>query len=304
MDIDEVTEPRNLEVVAELEKQAHASASSKPPSEARIEDVGLSRTRSIPPRKTWWQERAIFTGRYSDNSTIQLLIAPFAVNLNLAALWVTLTGAFYIGEYCIIAFTLAQIFSFPPYHLTAAGIGYMSIGPLIGALLGSVSLGLISDPIIKWASRKNRGVFEPEYRLLPIFPVLFVGPALIGLGNLAQNGGSMYGASACYGLLMFGCMFVLTLANSYALDAYRGMSNEIFISSMASKNLLLFPYSYFINNYMARAGPQKVFSVFGGIGLGLTLLIPVLYVFGKKYRSYWARHDLLEKLHIKTHAEI
>lgn len=204
----------------------------------------------------------------------------------------------------MIAFCLAQIYSFPPYTLTAAGVGYMSIGPLIGAVLGSVSIGLISDPIIKWASRRNNGVFEPEYRLLPIFPVLLVGPALIGFGYVAQNGLSVYSASALYGVLMFGCMYVLTLSNGYALDAYRGMSNEIFISSMVAKNMLLFPYSYFINAYVARAGPQKAFSMFGAIGLGLTATIPVLYVFGKKYRSYWARNDLLEKLHIKTHAEI
>ena len=92
----------------------------------------------------------------------------------------------------MIAFCLAQIYSFPPYTLTAAGVGYMSIGPLIGAVLGSVSIGLISDPIIKWASRRNNGVFEPEYRLLPIFPVLLVGPALIGFGYVAQNGLSVY----------------------------------------------------------------------------------------------------------------
>lgn len=294
MDIDEVTTPGNLEVVAELEKE----------TAIKVEDLGLSQTRSIPPPKTWWQEKAIFTGKYSNDSMLQLLIAPFAVNLNLTALWVTLMGSFYIGQYCVIAFTLAQIYSYPPYLLTPSGIGLMSLGPLVGAVLGSLSLGLISDPIIRWASRRNKGVFEPEYRLLPIFPVLVVGPALIGLGYLAQSGGSVIGASALYGVLMFGCMYLLTLSSSYALDAYRGMSNEIFISSMASKNLLLFPYSYFINSYMAKAGPQKVYGLFGSIGLAMTVTIPVLYVFGKRYRSYWARHDLLEKLHIKTHAEI
>ncbi|KAK8196774.1 hypothetical protein M8818_006941 [Zalaria obscura] len=280
------------------------AVSNKGATTTTIEKAGSPSPPSLPPRKTWREELAIFTGTYSTDSFLQLIIAPFAICLNLAALWVILVAAFFVGEYVIVAYVLAQLFSVPPYNLTAAGVGYLSLGPLIGGILASLTLALVSDPIIRWATRRNRGVYEPEYRLIPLLPAVAIGPALIGFGYVTQAGQSLYGAAFLYGLAVFSIMFVLTQTNSYALDAYRGMSNEIFIASMAAKNFLLFPYSYFINDYMAREGPVKVFTVFGGIGIGLLVTMPVVFVWGKRYRSFWARHDLLEKFHIKTHQEI
>lgn len=93
-----------------------------------------------PPKKTFWQSLAIFTGKHSDENIIPLLLAPLAVNLNLGALWmVVVTGmlsSFYVSQ----SFVAAQIFAFPPYLLNAAGVGYMFVGPFIGGLLGSIVL--------------------------------------------------------------------------------------------------------------------------------------------------------------------
>jgi hypothetical protein len=54
---------------------------------------------------------------------------------------------------------------------------------------------------------------------------------------------------------------------------------------------------------LARSGPQHVFNIFGATGFAVMVGLPIMYVFGKKYRSYWHRHNLLEKFHIRTHAE-
>jgi hypothetical protein len=72
---------------------------------------------------------------------------------------------------------------------------------------------------------------------------------------------------------------------------------------MLFKNFLLYGFTYFINDWLATAHPQKVFFIFGGTGFGVMLGLPIMYVLGKKYRSYWCRHNLLEKFHIRTHAE-
>lgn len=100
------------------------------------------------------------------------------------------------------------------------------------------------------------------------------------------------------------------------------MSNEIFIAIMLFKNVVLYGFSEFVNSWTASAGPFVVYSVFGGIGLAIVFAAVPIYVFGKKYvsyritrvtcrliysyryRSFWARHNLLEKLGVKTHPEI
>lgn len=72
---------------------------------------------------------------------------------------------------------------------------------------------------------------------------------------------------------------------------------------MTFKNLLIYGFSYFVNNWTAENEAATVFYTFGGVAIALMLSAPVLFVFGKKYRSYWHRHNLLEKLNIQTHAE-
>lgn len=104
------------------------------------EDAQTSSGPSPPPKKTFWQSLAIFTGTHSDENLIPLLLAPFAVNVNLGALWmVVVTGilsSFYVSQ----SFVAAQIFAFPPYLLDAAGVGYMFVGPFVGGLLGTILL--------------------------------------------------------------------------------------------------------------------------------------------------------------------
>jgi membrane protein DedA with SNARE-associated domain len=58
-----------------------------------------------------------------------------------------------------------------------------------------------------------------------------------------------------------------------------------------------------MNDWVAQDGPQSVFYAWGGTAFGCLVGIPIMYVFGKKYRSHWARHNLLEKFNIRTHAE-
>lgn len=99
-------------------------------------------------------------------------------------------------------------------------------------------------------------------------------------------------------------IFVLTPANSYVIDAYRELSSEMFISNMMFKNFLFFGYSYFVNNWAATAGPGEVFYVWSGIVFALVLTTLPLYIFGKRYRSYWCRHNLLSKMGMRTHAEL
>ena len=45
------------------------------------------------------------------------------------------------------------MFAQPPYNFHAAAIGYVSTGPLIGGIIATVLLPLVSDPIIKAMTR-------------------------------------------------------------------------------------------------------------------------------------------------------
>ncbi|KAH8596049.1 serine/threonine kinase 16 [Bisporella sp. PMI_857] len=255
----------------------------------------------VPKPKTFVQSLSVFTGTHSDENFFRLLLGPIAVCLNIAVLWALLVSAFFFSLYITIANLLAQVFSGPPYLLNASSVGYLSLGPFIGGLLGATIAGLVGDPLVRRCARANGGVFEPEYRLLIMVFGVLAFPGIVGFGYVADLHKSYYLAAFLHGLGLFGIVFVLIATSNYILDAYPKMGNEMFLASMASKNLMIFGYSYFINDWAARDGPAKELWVFSVVGAGLLLTSPIVYLLGKKYRIYWSKHNLLDKMHISTH---
>lgn len=64
-----------------------------------------------------------------------------------------------------LAVTQATLYPLPPYHFSAIGIGNMNIPPAIGAIIGSIFGGPLSDWMIIVIARRRSGIFEPDYRL-------------------------------------------------------------------------------------------------------------------------------------------
>jgi hypothetical protein len=117
----------------------------------------------------------------------------------------------------------------------------------------------------------------------------------------AQNGYSIFLSSFNLGLLMFGIGNVLISSMNYLIDGYRGMANEAVLAYMATKNIFSFGYSSFINDWVARDGLYKVCWIQAAVAVGIWITYPITYFFGKKYRGYWARHNIINKLGITTH---
>lgn len=83
----------------------------------------------------------------------------------------------------IMSSVLAQVFPLPPYEFNSAQIGYLSVGPFIGNLLGAFYGGYLGDKSILYFSRRNKGYFEPEMRLYNLhFPALCLCGGLIMFG--------------------------------------------------------------------------------------------------------------------------
>ncbi|KAH0352804.1 hypothetical protein KCU83_g3382, partial [Aureobasidium melanogenum] len=272
--------------IANVDFEKLAGAEHRDHAELEKTATSGSRITPLPPKKTFVQELAIFTGA------------------NVAAAWVIVAVGGSTVLFVAVAFVLAQIFTLPPYNLDASGVGYLSLGPFVGAIIGSLIMGFVLDPLIKWFSTRNVGTYEPEYRLVVMLGGFLMGGGLIAWGYMAEHGVNLYACVTVHGIVLVGVVSICTAATAYALDAYRDMSNEIFIAIMLFKNVVLYGFSEFVNGWTASAGPFVVYSVFGGIGLAIVLAAIPIYVFGKKYRSFWARHNLLEKVGVKMHAEI
>lgn len=76
------------------------------------------------------------------------------------------------------------------------------------------------------------------------------------------------------------------------VDSYPNLAEEAFVAINA-RNLLTFGLTYFVNDWLAKDGPLKVFNTLGAAFLAVCALTIPLWVFGKKIRSFIARQDWL-----------
>ena len=239
-DIDELVN----DDLADLAKAEHRHQEKVSVAEEHT-DAELTPTRTtssrapVPKKRTFWQETAIFTGTYSNESFFKLMIGPFAVCANVAVLWMVIVTGVVVAWYIAQAYVLAQIFTLPPYNLNAEGVGYLSFGPFIGGTIGAVFMAFTIDPLIRWCAKKNGGIYEPEYRLIPMVGGLFAGTGLIVFGVLCQDLASYYATATAHGMNLFGVMCIVVPLSGYILDAYREMGNEVFIANMVFKNVSL-----------------------------------------------------------------
>jgi hypothetical protein len=88
----------------------------------------------------------------------------------------------------ILSSVVSLVFPLPPYLFTPEQIGFMSLGPFIGNLLGSVYGGVLGDWSILFFSRRNNGFYEPEMRLYILhLPALTMAGGLIMFGATVER---------------------------------------------------------------------------------------------------------------------
>lgn len=62
---------------------------------------------------------------------------------------------------------------------------------------------------------------------------------------------------------------------------------------------MFYALSNFANNWVEAEGPEPIMFVFGGTSIFLCALAIPVYIFGKRLRSWWSRHDLFVTLHMQ-----
>lgn len=102
--------------------------------------------------------------------------------------------------------------------------GYLYTGAFIGSIVGLVLSAILSDSLIKVMIRLNKGVYEPEFRiLLVIFQLVFGGTGLYGFGYVAGDV-ARYGWLIPDVFLMFviiGMVMGAVASALYIVDAHR-----------------------------------------------------------------------------------
>jgi len=148
--------------------------------------------RLLPPSRAHWHHLA----------ARPLLLFMYPSILYSAAVY-----ACSLGWLVVISESVAVIYrSRSSYHLSALSTGLVYLGPFIGGVLGSAVAGKVSDLVVRGMARRNKGVYEPEFRLVMMVPVTvcMVG-GLIGFGWSAGVGDVWIVPTVWFGVVAFGC---------------------------------------------------------------------------------------------------
>ncbi|KAF2262884.1 MFS general substrate transporter [Lojkania enalia] len=253
-----------------------------------IDESPATNSPNFPPKRSFIQDLRVFSGTYTSDKLFKLLAEIFVHLLNPAVVWIMLVSAVLVSFFVGTAYTLAQIFTPPPYNLTVSQNGFFFTGALIGGILG-ISAGPLCDFTARAFARRNRGIYEAEFRI----PVCIFAVALFAVGwftfswALAHpEKNRVYLCSFCYGAVSFGTSVASTSAGLYILDAFKKYSTEIFILQMMIKNFLFYAFSTFVNEWAASDGPDHMTRVFGIVTVcGFTTCVP-MYMFGKLNRVW------------------
>jgi MFS family permease len=132
--------------------------------EGGVEEIKGERTTTntqYGPRKTWIQRMSLYSGRFSPESPIKLILRPWALTFcHLPIFWnMIFTGmgqVFSVG----ISYLIPQVYGVPPYNLNPEQLGYIGAGPVVGVICGAIFSALTFDRFATWAARKNGGIYE------------------------------------------------------------------------------------------------------------------------------------------------
>ena len=268
-----------------------------------------------------------FNGRKDPTPFWKLLLRPFPLFLHPSIFWAMLTQGLLIGWTVLIGIVLAAIMIGPPLFFNEVETGYMYGGPVVGAILGFILAGLMSDPSARWLTKRNKGIYEPEFRLILVVPQMIFGCAgLYGFGITAANT-VKYGwfwPDFFFALVVMGMVLGAVASALYIVDAHREIAVEGFTCLLVFKNIFSFGLTFSGYGWLVKGGIKEVFMAIASVQVVVCVSTAALCkffdvvdlrglhererrancfsqtdIFGKKNRSFFARHDILEKLKLK-----
>ena len=196
-----------------------------------------SHLRTQPP-KTFYQTLKPWNGRLRRDNWFKVASRPFILFAYPSILWSTLVYSLSVGWLIVLSESVSTIYrTKSTYNFSALGTGLVYISPFIGGILGTAVAGKVSDIIVKLMSRKNGGVYEPEFRLVMALPVAIATViGLMGYGWSAQERDKWIVPTVFFGIISFGCSLGSTTAITFAVDSYRQYAGEALVTLNFSKS--------------------------------------------------------------------
>ncbi|OAA50110.1 MFS transporter [Beauveria brongniartii RCEF 3172] len=256
------------------------------------------------PPKTFVESMSLFDGRKTDDPYLTLLLRPFPLLINPAFIWACLIQGTMIAWTIFMGALVASIFIGPPLFWGTAKSGYAYTGAFIGAFLGFMLCGLLADISVRLMTKANKGVYEPEFRILLIIPMLITSAiGLFGFAltveDVASQNRSVIVPLVFFGFEVAGMIIGAVASSLYIVDAYRDLAIEGFTLTILFKNFFSFVVTYYALDWLIAGGIRRVLVIISILQVVICLTSVPMYMFGKRGRAFFHRHDPIAMCRLK-----
>ena len=164
-------------------------------------------------------------------------------------------------------------------------------------LLAQFLAGLLSDFLAKSLARRNRGIYESEFRLWLMVPqAIFSFSGFLGFGISIQHGKPLWLVLLFYSMVTFSVPFGSLASLTYLVDSLPDHCPEALVSTVVVKSGFVLLFATFINGWLDRFGVERVFVVLGALNLFISLTTIPFYIWGKVMRMRTHRSPWLQRL--------
>ncbi|KAI9772593.1 MAG: hypothetical protein M1835_006255, partial [Candelina submexicana] len=161
--------PRDIK--SEEEGQVYPQSAEGTPVSDRKPIRYTTHLKTQPP-KTFLQTLRPWNGRLCHDNWFHVAVRPFILFAYPAVLWSTVVYSLSIGWLIVLSESVASVYrDRDTYNFSALGTGLVYLSPFIGGVLGTAVAGKVSDIIVRFMSRRNGGLYEPEFRLVMAIPI-------------------------------------------------------------------------------------------------------------------------------------
>jgi len=296
----------SVERVEESEKALETDGTTSAADYAHPEIVAPTQTNSKPEEKLshvhthqdpWLGRGKPSKGQwklfqpYEGNFLLELWL-PWELSLFPIVEFAAFVVSWSASSFLTLNLTQSQVFAAPPYNFTSQKIGFFNFAILVGGLIGLFTAGPLSDAIAARLTKRNKGIREPEMRLLTMIPyviVMIIGNVIVAVGYQQSWDWKpiVIVGYTCAGIQVAA---LPAIVSTYAIDSYKPVAGSIFVAITVNKNVWGYGFSKFITPWTIKSGYIPPIMTNMSLIILWCLTGVIFWFWGKKFRG-WTKNS-------------